>query len=163
MIMLKKLLNLLAIELMGYGGYGEIVLKYPKTDQAIFFDSIPNLVVDVGIAQAVKLLADNTTDHFRYGAVGTSSTAPGVGQTALGAEVDRQLATFSQETTTITNDTGKWVTTHTAPAGGWTLREYGLFTLNAAGIMFTRLTYGAITLDEANQLEFTYRNQGTRV
>jgi hypothetical protein len=152
------------IEGIVYNGRLEsIVAIYPKLGKRIFIGAIPNLVVNVGIAQGIKLLGNQATDAFRYGAVGTGSTAPAVENTALEAEVDRQLAEFIQVTTIITDDTGKWVTLHTAPAGGWTLREYGLFTLAAVGIMFTRIVYGAITLAEGNQLEFSYLCQGERI
>lgn len=121
---------------------------------------VPNKIVNVGIAQAMKCLGDGATAVFGWGTVGTGTDAPLATDTQLQTEVDRQAVAFSQETTVITNDTNKWVTTHTAPVGGWSITEYAVVNAAAAGIIYNRVVFAAIALDEDDQLEFSYKVQG---
>ncbi len=148
---------------MGFGGYLERrILRADGTIEVL--PTIKNLVLNAGIAQAMLLLGDGTAAVFAYGAIGTGTTAAAVTDVALETEIDRQAATFSREQTALANDTGKWVSTHTAPAGGWSPTEYALLTATpTGGVALTRVVYAAVVLAENDQLEFTYKNQGQKV
>jgi len=99
-----------------------------------------NLVVDAGLNQLRDLL-DATNTSITYFAVGTSSTAPANGQTALVAEVYRN--TVTQRVKASAAMTQRCFVASTA-ANGNTLREAGLFNASAAGTMFSRVTHDDI-------------------
>lgn len=125
---------------------------------------ITNKIVDVGIAQAMLLLGDETAVPFKWGAFGTGTDAAADGDTTLQAEVDRQSATFSQIQTAFTDDTGQWiVTTTTAPGGGWNITEFALINATpSGGTIYNRAVFSAEELDEGDQLEITCKIQGQR-
>ena len=92
---------------------------------------VNNLVTSAGKAQLTLLAGDASATPFTYLAVGTSTTAPAVGQTTLVAEITdtglaRAAATVSRVTTTVTNDTLQLVYTWTA-SGSKTIEEVGVF------------------------------------
>lgn len=119
-----------------------------------------NLVVFVGVAQVALLWGDGTALPFTKGQIGSDNTAPVDGDTGCITALDEQTGAFSRETTTITNDTCKLVSQHTAPGGGWSVKEYCART--SGGTAFNRVIFTAIPLAAAEVLEFTYKNQVKR-
>jgi len=116
-----------------------------------------NLVVFVGVAQTALLWGDGTALAFTKGQIGSGNTAPVDGDTGCIAALDEQTGAFSRETTTITNDTAKLVSQHTAPGGGWSVKEYCARTSGATA--FNRVIFTAIPLAVGEVLEFTYKVQ----
>lgn len=124
--------------------------------------SIENKVVDAGIAWIAYLLMSATPTHFTHGAIGSGTTPPADGNTALETQLGaREAAALSRITTTITNDTAKYICTFTATAS-WAVTEYGTFTALTAGTMLNRVTFSVINLENEDQLEFTYKAQVQR-
>lgn len=123
----------------------------------VFSVPVKNLLVDTGIAQAALLQGSTPAEVWTLGRIGTGTTPAATGDTALETQVDSQTAAFSRVTTAITNDTPQWVSTHTAPGGGWNITEYGLF--NASAVMYNHVIFSAIALAENDQLEMTYKSQ----
>lgn len=122
--------------------------------------SVDNLVVNAGLAQLALLAGDGTANPFTYLAVGTSSTAVSVGQTALAAEITdtglaRAAGTVSRVTTTVTNDTFKLVYTWTA-TGSKTVEEVGVFNAASSGTMLSRALTGTKTLANGETLVGNY-------
>jgi hypothetical protein len=107
------------------------------------------------------LWGDASALAYTKGAIGTGTNAAAVTDTALQTQVDIQTGAFSRITTTVTNDTVKLVSTHTAPAGGWAITEYAAKVSDASEI-YNRVVFAAINLAEGNQLEFTYESQMKR-
>jgi len=116
-----------------------------------------NLVVFVGVAQVALLWGDGTALAFTKGQIGSDNTAPADADTGCIAALDEQTGAFSRETTTITNDTAKLVSQHTAPGGGWSVKEYCART--SGGTAFNRVIFTAIPLAVGEVLEFTYKVQ----
>lgn len=101
-----------------------------------------NLITSAGKAQIALLAGDASAIPFTYLAVGTSSTAPAVGNTTLGAEIvdsgfERAAATVSRVTTTVTNDTLQLLKAWTA-TGSKTIEEIGIFNAASSGTMLGR-------------------------
>lgn len=120
-----------------------------------------NTVVTAGKAQIALLAGDASATPFTFLAVGTSSTAVSVGQTALVAEITtlglaRASATVSRVTTTVTNDTLQLVYTWTA-SGSVTVEEIGILNASSAGTMLARALTGTKTLVNNDQLVATYK------
>lgn len=123
---------------------------------------MPNMIVDAGIAWTAYLLMDDTPTKLTHGAIGSGTTAPAAGDTALQTQLGSRIAAaLSRITTTITNDTAKYVSTFTA-AGSWAVTEYGTFSAATGGTMLNRVTFSAINLESSDQLEFTYKAQVQR-
>ncbi len=105
---------------------------------------VKNLVVTSGRAVLARLLAGDETysGAINYGALGTGSTAPAAGNTALVAEaVRKQYATRSQSGTTVSLDF------YFAKAdGSGTYQEFGTFIDGASsansGQLFNRVLTG---------------------
>jgi hypothetical protein len=124
---------------------------------------VKNTLVNNGLAQMALLWGDGTALPFTKGNIGEGTTGPTVTDTALEDQVDSQTGSFSRETTAVANDTAKLISTHTAPAGGWAITEYGAFNTDGTPVMYNRVTFSAINLAETEQLQFTYKSQMTRV
>jgi hypothetical protein len=130
-------------------------------DGAVIDDwTVNNLVTSAGKAQLALLAGDASAVPFPYLALGTSNTAPSVGQTTLVAEItdtglERALATVSRVTTTVTNDTLQLVYTWTA-TGSKTIEEVGVFNAASSGTMLSRAITGTKTLVNGETLTATY-------
>lgn len=124
---------------------------------------VRNTIVNKGLGQVALLWGDGTALAFTKGNIGTGTNAPAVDQEALQTQVDSQTGTFSRETTTITNDTAKLISLHTAPSGGWAITEYGAFNTDGTPTMYNRVTFSAINLAETEQLQFTYKTCLARI
>ena len=128
----------------------------------VFNTPIKNILTKTGLAQVALLL--NAGTGWDYAAIGQGTNAASNTNTALQSEVDRQQVTFSRETTTHANDTGKWVTTHQAPGGGWAITEFCLVNATpSGGVIYNRVVFASIPLAENDELEMTYRSQAQAI
>lgn len=128
------------------------------------FEIIPNTVMNVGKAAAAKLLGGLSTSYFRYVALGTDPTAAAATQTALLAEIttgggSRAAVSASSVTTTSTDDTLRLVANWTF-SSGFTIRETGIFDLNALGVMFARQVINKI-VSVGESLQITWNIQAS--
>lgn len=142
----------------------ECRLKRKGSDEKVLLWKmpIPNKVVDAGIAWIAYLLMSSTPTHLTHGAIGSGTTPPADGDTALQTQLGARIAAaLSRITTTITNDTAKYICTFTATAS-WAVTEYGTFTASTGGTMLNRVTFSVINLENEDQLEFTYKAQVQR-
>ncbi len=124
---------------------------------------VDNLITSAGKAQIALLIGDAAAVPFTYMAVGTSSTATNVSQTALGAEItdtglSRAAGTVSRVTTSVTNDTYQITHTWTA-SGSKTLEEVGLFNANSSGTMLGRALTTTKTIVNGETFTATYSVQ----
>ena len=94
-------------------------------------------MVDAGIVELSKLMGGETANGFLYIATGTGTTAVASGNTTLGTEKYRVLATIERSSTIAPLDTVRlWgIVTATANA---TLSEFGIFNDDTSGDMLTR-------------------------
>ena len=122
---------------------------------------VNNLVTNAGFAQLALLAGDASATPFTYLAVGTSNTAPAVGNTTLVAEITdtglaRAAGTVSRVTTSVTNDTYQVTYTWTA-TGSKTIEEVGVFNASSAGTMLSRALTTSKPLLNGESLIGTYR------
>ena len=120
-----------------------------------------NSVVTVGKGLITSRLGQSSDAVVVYIAVGTSNTAVSAGQTALIGEIStnglsRALGTFSQQTTTTTNDTFQ-VTKTFSVSGTSTIEEVGIFNASSGVTMLSRALTGAISVVNGDQLIITYK------
>lgn len=96
------------------------------------------MITTAGLHALVGLTGDTDTPvDFTYIAYGTGTGAPAAGDTALEAEVQRDLATVKVKSVINHNDTVSFTKTFVAVSSG-TATEIGVFTLSAAGTMLLR-------------------------
>jgi len=122
--------------------------------------TVDNLVTNAGFAQLALLCGDAAAVPFTFLAVGTSSTAPAVGNTTLVAEtttsgLSRVAGTVSRVTTSVTNDTFRVTTTWTA-SGSVTVEEAGVFNAASAGTMLSRALTTTKSVVNGETLTGTY-------
>jgi hypothetical protein len=121
---------------------------------------IDNAILDIGLAMGAFQLITGTKPLVSA-CIGSGSTAVEFDDTALETQLDAQSVTPSRVQTAVANDTAQFVSVHTAGAGGWAVKEYGI--KDADGKLFNHVVFSVINLAEAYQLEFTYKVQVQRV
>lgn len=141
---------------------GVFTLKCYRADGTLKWElKTPNTIMSAGKA-ALANLAGNVSSPtaFTYLAVGTSTTAVAVNQTALGAEITtgglaRASATVSRVTTTVTNDTLRLEYTWTSSATH-AVEEIGIFNAASAGDMLARALTTTKNVISSETLKATY-------
>lgn len=101
-------------------------------------------------------------ENFKYHGIGTGSTAEAAGDTALVTELTTEYNPDSTRATGTTTEGAsanifRSVGTNTLDGTpGASLREHGLFSAAAAGTLWDRTVYAAITLSSGDSLQSTY-------
>lgn len=92
-------------------------------------------------------------ENMKYHALGTGVTAEAVGDSALVTELTTEYTANVRATGTTTEFSPlvyQTVATNTLDSGAPVIREHGVFSASAAGVLLDRSLFGAITLDGAN-------------
>jgi hypothetical protein len=121
---------------------------------------VDNLVVNGGLAFITGLLTGTGTVPT-YIALGTDSTAVAGNQTTLVAEItdsglERAVATDTQVTTTVTDDTFQLAKTFTA-TGSKTIEEAGIFNAASSGTMLSRALTTSKAIANGESIVVTYK------
>lgn len=96
------------------------------------------VITNAGLAELAGLGVDSgSPTAFSYLAYGSDDTAAAVTDTTLGTETDREAATVSLETTSVTDDTMRLTKTFSI-SGATTVKEVGVFNAAADGVMLAR-------------------------
>jgi hypothetical protein len=121
---------------------------------------INNTVVTAGRAWILKQLESTnivTSLTISHLAVGTDTTAPATGNTALGGESLRK-AISSFDTTNLTANPPSWQAqvSFASNEANTTLAEAGMFNSSAAGTMIARATFASFVKATSNTLSISY-------
>lgn len=120
-----------------------------------------NLVVTRGKQIAAQQLNGGTAAPVTAIAIGTGTVAAAAGDTALGTEITtgggaRGAATVSNQTTTTTLDTARWVKTFTFTAS-FAVTEEGLLDNNTTGgNLLARQVFSAVNVVNTDTLQITH-------
>ncbi len=109
-----------------------------------------NKTVDDGLVLVVSILIGTSSSLPKYQAIGTGSTAPAAGDSALQTEKDRVNAS---NIFTISSGKGMEIDAffpNTSPACGNTIAEEGIFNLITGGSMLQRALYSPTITYPAN-------------
>lgn len=142
-------------------GKFELVLKNTE-GKIIDSREMSNLVTSAGKAAIAGLVGDTgSVSPFSYLAVGTGTTTPTVGNTALESEItnnglSRAAATVSRVTTNATNDTLQLSVTWNA-TGSSAVTELGALNASSGGILLGRQVFSAINTSDGFTLTLTYK------
>lgn len=118
---------------------------------------------DVGQAFAIDQLDKNTAvaaASFSYfGAWGSGSTTPAVGDTALVSEnAEARTAIPAASMSQPASDTVRWVYVIVA-TGTRTVQETGIFSASSGGNMHIRIVHGSLALESGDQVTYTVNLQ----
>lgn len=150
----KLIRKTLGVDLQGISFLGR------WTDQLVF----NNLVVNAGLAgMASRCNGSGGEAAFTYLAVGTGTTAPAAGNTALETEITdsglaRASATVSRVTTSVSNDTAQLDKTWNV-TGTKAVTEAGAFNAASVGTMLGRQTFSAVNVANGDTLQVIYKFQ----
>jgi hypothetical protein len=115
---------------------------------------VDNLVVTAGKNHIADQLSSSPGDAaMSHMAIGTGSTAPAAGNTALGTEIDRNALTSRTDATNVVTYVGDWA------AGDGTnsaIAEAGIFNAASVGTMLARATFTAINKGASDTLKITW-------
>lgn len=147
----------------GFRLKGRITLRRKAADGRVLEETrVNNLTVNVGKAEVAKLIgAGLGGTAFQYIAIGTGTTAEAATDTAMQTEIARKAATVTNVTTTLTNDTARFVATFSSAdglTGTAAVTEYGLFNATTGGTMLAHSIKAAKNMDwdAGEQLEVTW-------
>lgn len=154
--MIKESLQVLgALELVLRDSNGNIIKQM----------QVPNTVVNAGkafIAQSMLKTTTNSPVAMTHLAVGTSTTAVAVAQTALLGEIGtRASATPTNVTVSVTNDAVQYVATFAAGNATGAITEAGILNASTAGTLLCRTVFPVINKGINDSLTITWRVQIT--
>ena len=115
---------------------------------------VDNLVVTVGKSYVASRMKDATATAMSHMSVGTTSTAPAVGDTALGAEIASSRTALTS--TTVTTNSVAYVCTFGTGVGTGAIVEAGIFNASSAGTMLCRTTFSVINKGASDTLTITW-------
>ena len=113
---------------------------------------VPNLVVSAGKDYVASRMKDTTKDAMSHMALGSGSTSPAAGDTALGSELGRNALTSS----TVSSNEITYVATFAAGESTGAVTEAGLFNAASGGDMLCRTTFGVINKAASDSMTVTW-------
>lgn len=152
---------------LGIGhSYGALYAKVIRGDGTVVNLGLISLrvITTAGVGYIVDAFQNSVeVENMKYHGFGTGSTAEASGDTALVTELTTEYVGNVRPTGTTTEGASaniyRTVGTLTPDSGGSiVLREHGVFSANAAGVLLDRSVFAAVTLDSANgdSLQVTY-------
>ncbi len=122
---------------------------------------IKNTITTVGKAELAGLMLIGVSGTaFDYIAIGTGTpTTTALGSESTGSGGARRGGadvTGTRVTTTLTNDTAKWVTTFTF-TGALAITEEGIFNAAAAGTMLASQSFSVLNVADSDTLALDHR------
>ncbi len=115
--------------------------------------TIPNLVVDTGLAYIASRMKDATATAMTHMAVGTGSTAAAAGNTALGTPAGARIALTS---TTVTGAGIAYVASFGAGVSTGALTEAGIFNALTSGTLLCRTVFAVINKGASDTMTITW-------
>ena len=115
--------------------------------------TIPNLVVDTGLAYIASRMKDATATAMTHMTVGTGSTAAAAGNTALETQLGSRVALTS---TTVTSNSIAYVASFGAGVATGALTEAGIFNASTSGTMLCRTVFAVINKGASDTMTITW-------
>jgi hypothetical protein len=115
--------------------------------------TIPNLVVNTGLAYIASRMKDTTATAMTHMGVGAGSTATAAGNTALGDQLGSRVSLTS---TTVTTNQIAYVATFGVGVGTGALTEAGIFNASTSGTMLCRTVFAVINKGASDTMTITW-------
>lgn len=114
---------------------------------------VHNLIPTVGLAHVAELLEDATAvTEMGWMAVGSGTTAPAAGDTALETELGRVSLTSRTRAANVTT----YAATFGPGVGTGALTEAGILNASSSGTLLARVTYSVKNKDAAETISFDW-------
>jgi hypothetical protein len=116
--------------------------------------NVPNLVVTAGKNHiAAKIAATtNSPASMTHMAIGTGTTSPGAGDTALGTQTGR----VSLSGSVVSTNTITYTATFPAGTGDGAITEAGVFNASSGGTMLCRTTFPVVNKASGDTIAITW-------
>lgn len=113
---------------------------------------VPNLVVTAGKGYVASRMKDTSLGAMSHMAIGTGTSAAAAGNTALGAENDRNSLT----STVVSGGTVTYVATFGAGEGTGAVTEAGLFNASSGGTLLCRTVFAVVNKGSQDSMTITW-------
>jgi hypothetical protein len=138
---------------LGLHGEVRIVLR-DSAGKVKAMRKVTNLVVTTGKNHVADQLSSSPGGAaMSHMAVGTGATAPAVGDTTLGTEIDRNALTSRTDATNVVTYVGDWAA---GDATNSAIAEAGIFNAASSGTMLARATFTAVNKTASDTLQITW-------
>ena len=115
--------------------------------------TVPNLVVNTGLAYIASRMKDTTLGAMTHMAVGSGTTNPAAGDTALETPLGSRVGLTS---TTVTANAIEYVATFGAGVGTGAVTEAGIFNASSSGTMLCRTEFAVINKGASDSMTITW-------
>lgn len=115
--------------------------------------SIPNLVVDAGLAFIASRMKDTTDAAMSHMAVGSGTTAADPADTALETQISSRVALTS---TTVTANAVEYIASFAAGVSTGAVTEAGIFNADTSGTMLCRTVFSVVNKGADDTLQITW-------
>lgn len=106
--------------------------------------TVENLVVNAGLAFIISRMVGTSKSVMGFMAVGSGSTAPAAGDTALGSQLGSRKALDSTTITGSNNEKVQYICTFAAGEGTGAITEAGIFNASSSGDMLCRTVFAVV-------------------
>lgn len=117
---------------------------------------ISNLVVTAGKEEAAKLLVGDGGTPFTYIALGTGTESPEPEDTTLQNEITDSGLARAEGTVSTDGNVASIAKTFNV-TGTKAVTEAGLFNADEGGVMFARVTFAALNVEDGDTLTYTWQ------
>lgn len=114
--------------------------------------NVTNLVVDTGLDYIASRMKDATATAMSHMAIGSGTTDPAAGDTALESELGRVALT----STTVTNNSVAYVASFPAGTGTGAVTEAGILNNSTGGTMLCRTEFAVINKAAGDSMTITW-------
>jgi hypothetical protein len=135
----------------GTKGVLNIVLR-DETGNVTQEVTVPNLVVDTGLAYIASRMKDTTQTAMSHMAIGEGTTNPAAGDTALEDEAARVALT----STTVTDNAVEYVASFGAGVGTGAITEAGILNNSTGGTLLCRTEFAVINKGASDSMTITW-------
>ena len=115
---------------------------------------VPNLVVTVGKTFIASRMVGTASTVMGYMEVGTGTTAPAAGDTALQAAIAASRTALTSGTSS--SNVATYVTTFAAGVGTGAITEAGIFNAASAGTMLCRTVFSVVNKGANDTMTITW-------
>lgn len=119
--------------------------------------TVPNLVVNTGLAYIASRMKDTTATAMSHMAVGDGDQAGGAANPAAGdTTLQHELARVSLTSTTVTANAVAYVATFGAGTGTGAITEAGILNASSSGTLLCRTEFAVINKGASDSMTITW-------
>ena len=132
------------------------IKRISETGEILDEKTIDNTIVTTGKYHIADQLSDRGESVMSHMAVGTGTTAPAIGDTALQSELARKVFDSKTQGTSTNANVVTYITTFAPGEGTGTLTEAGILNAASVGVLLCRTTFSAMTKGASDTIQLTW-------